>query len=550
MQKLLRRVASTVPVWLLLLAAAFVVVWRSGALQRGVAGFPDEPAHYVTSIAIRTYFLEAAGRNPIRFLEDYYLHYPMVAIGKWPPVYYVANVLWSIPFGCSIASLIVLNAVVSAGVGILLFTALRPSLGSLPSFGAALAWLLFPATQWCSVRVMADCFLSLFALGSLLALAQYFGDGRRRWLAAYAGCACLAILTKGSGFAIIALPVLAALIARRRDWLLDLRLHAATAAVLALVMPWHLYVRHMLPLGIAPGGFSLNNLLHHLQTLASGFSAWLGPATLVSGIAGLWLVVAAGPDQPNSRHQPFWACQLAALISFLAIYVVIPMSMEPRRTLMAAPAIAALAMVPVWQLWQRSAPLLAAGLFLVILLPLARMPHWVTKPEGPWRSFVRSQMMPRIPPGSAVLIAGRVAEGAVIGEYAQVEPVPKVFLLRASKHIVESDWMGVDYRLRIPDPVLLDRFLQEIPVNWIVLESGFDSVFLPTPDSVHLDIVRGMLHRQGSGWIRVAQTKSPAGSPHAGFLELYQRANPVTRPVRLEVDMTRSLGKVLRREHQ
>lgn len=547
-KRVIRRAAPSLLVWLLLSATALVVVWRSGAFSRGLTGFSDESSHYVTSVALKAYLLNGSGRDPVQFLEDYYLHYPMIAIGKWPPAYYIFASIWALLFGHSIPSFLVFNVLISAATGVLLFAVLQGMTGSPAAFAAALVWLLVPANQWSYSRVMADCLLSLFALGAVLSLARYLTEPRRLWLAAYVACTVLAILTKGSGFAALALPFLASLIAWRRDWLLDWRLQLAPAAALALVVPWHLYVWRLLPIGTRPGGLSAANVLLQFTELLAGLPRWLGPLTVVFAVAGLWLLFSGSLGKELTHRAPFWALQLAALISYLGIYIVAPMGMEPRRTLMAAPAIAALAVLPARWPMLRGRPLLSGCLLLAVAAPLFFPPDWTRKPEGPWREFVRSGMLPRIADGSAVLVAGRVAEGAIISEYAQVQLVPRAYLLRASKHLVESDWLGEDYEVRIPDPSALEKFLREVPVNWIVFESGFPGIFRSVPDSAHLDVVRAFLQQRNGGWVRVFSMQAPPGSPHPGTIELYQRQAPITAPLRLEVDMTRSLGKVLRRE--
>jgi hypothetical protein len=37
--------------------------------------------------------------NPLAWAENYYLHYPKVAIGQWPPGYHVMEALWSLVWG-------------------------------------------------------------------------------------------------------------------------------------------------------------------------------------------------------------------------------------------------------------------------------------------------------------------------------------------------------------------------------------------------------------------------------------------------------------------
>src|ERR1700680_1452483 len=74
---------------ILFLFLAIALQYAAGAYRAGFGAYPDEPAHYVTGLMVRDYILHAVGRPPMRFAENYYLHYPAVAFGHWPPVFYV-----------------------------------------------------------------------------------------------------------------------------------------------------------------------------------------------------------------------------------------------------------------------------------------------------------------------------------------------------------------------------------------------------------------------------------------------------------------------------
>jgi hypothetical protein len=70
----------------------FVVTLQAlgGAYASGFGGYPDEPAHLVTSLMVRDFTAGLDFRHAWQFAQQYYLHYPKVAIGVWPPVFYGA----------------------------------------------------------------------------------------------------------------------------------------------------------------------------------------------------------------------------------------------------------------------------------------------------------------------------------------------------------------------------------------------------------------------------------------------------------------------------
>jgi len=54
------------------------------------AGFSgaDEPSHFLNGYFISSYLQHHFGTNPMAFATDFYIHYPKISIGQWPPAYY------------------------------------------------------------------------------------------------------------------------------------------------------------------------------------------------------------------------------------------------------------------------------------------------------------------------------------------------------------------------------------------------------------------------------------------------------------------------------
>ncbi|MBV9224696.1 MAG: hypothetical protein JOZ45_00860, partial [Acidobacteriaceae bacterium] len=60
----------------------------SGAYTSEFGVYADEASHYVTSLMVWDYIAHFHFEPPIRFAQEYYHHYPKVAIGHWPPFFY------------------------------------------------------------------------------------------------------------------------------------------------------------------------------------------------------------------------------------------------------------------------------------------------------------------------------------------------------------------------------------------------------------------------------------------------------------------------------
>src|SRR5438874_11144897 len=93
----------------------FVVTLQvlGGAYASGFGGYPDEPAHLVTSLMVRDFLANLDFRRPWQFAQQYYFHYPKVAIGHWPPMFYGALGIWLLLFGASRRAAIMFIVVVA-----------------------------------------------------------------------------------------------------------------------------------------------------------------------------------------------------------------------------------------------------------------------------------------------------------------------------------------------------------------------------------------------------------------------------------------------------
>ena len=97
------------------LAFACGLQWGSGAEQAGLDGEPDEAAHYVSGIMVSEYLRNFPDADPLGFAEDYYLHYPKISIGHFPPLFYLVEGVWMLFLGTSKGVILLLLATLAAG---------------------------------------------------------------------------------------------------------------------------------------------------------------------------------------------------------------------------------------------------------------------------------------------------------------------------------------------------------------------------------------------------------------------------------------------------
>jgi len=141
--KTIRRPAGVECALLLSLAICPVLQWRSGCHRAEISGCSDEPGHYVTGLMVAGYaFGGWLQRSPMQFAERFYPHYPKVALGHWPPVYYTVQATWAVLFGESISGLLYLQAILVASIAGLLFYYGRSRFGMLAAGLVALVFVV------------------------------------------------------------------------------------------------------------------------------------------------------------------------------------------------------------------------------------------------------------------------------------------------------------------------------------------------------------------------------------------------------------------------
>ena len=170
--------------------AIFICLWflaiglqvLNRAWNADFGAHPDEAAHVVTGLMARDYL--AGGfltqLHPLRYAETYYDHFPKVALGHYPPGFYISEALFLLPYPSTGAVLLHLSAI-AAGLALLTFVVGRHMTGNAPlAFTAAAILLLLPVIQRYTSVVMADLLVALLMLASAVAFARFLVTARSR----------------------------------------------------------------------------------------------------------------------------------------------------------------------------------------------------------------------------------------------------------------------------------------------------------------------------------------------------------------------------------
>jgi hypothetical protein len=529
-----------VAVFFALFAAALFVQWKSGTLNSELGGYPDEAAHYVTSLMFHQYLTEGNFQNPVHFAENYYLHYPKVAIGHWPPAYYVLTSAWMLPFGTSIKAVLILQAVLAALVGLLLYKSLAQDLGAPIATLVSVFWITLPVTQNSYTLVMSELLLTATSLLAAMSFASFLQSKQNRSVYLWGFWTFVSVMTKGSGFAVFAIPAFAFLWRENRWILKNRRMWGTVALCAAMILPWQLWTSRMVANGMDTRGVS-GAIVGQAVASVQQFVPNLG--FLLATLSGLGVLVFL-LGKARSVTPQYWICQLGLIVGTYVLHIVSPNGIEPRRVLMAIPSLLAfsgLGLLFVTDLVAKSRPFRLVVPVAALVIYLVSMGQMISKPDWGWRAVLASNIS-RYNADTPILIAGGTyAENIAISEIAQLLPRPKEYLIRSTKLLAESDWSGTEYKPRVSRLDGVEDALDNIPINVIALEDDTS----PRTDQFfqHLYMVQDLVRKNPHEWKEVASGPVRTMDGRPSILRFYERRHPILTPPHVRVDVQRSLGR-------
>jgi hypothetical protein len=461
-----------------------VLVWLvTGAYASGFSG-ADESAHFLNSYFISSYLKEHVGSNPLGFATDFYIHYPKISIGHWPPAYYGLVGLLFLVIPASVQAAFFINLVFSA----LPAAMVAISLGYLTTRRTALLgsaiFALTPLVTEGQAYFMLDQVLAATCAAATMAWFAYAVKPAWPRALSFAALATFAILTKGNGWLLVFVPIYHMLLTR--NWRLLRLPHVYGAALLALlvVFPWY-----WLTSGIAAEGFNYQAGLAYALTafLASiqHFVANLGLPAIP--LAGLAVFIEWRQRQQNPvRWAAISAC-LSLVLATLTLQMLVPVDIVARYMAPALPALLVLAMAGLGHVYARLAERRPAygGLALMVLsIGLMSAPgirHLATRMPKP--DYQMARVIPLLDtslPHDVCLIDGTSnAEGAFMAEMAIRDSVPRHYAVRASKLFANTNFMGTQYSPRFTDPkAMLDELNRMGVHNIIIVRADNEPAFL------------------------------------------------------------------------
>jgi hypothetical protein len=528
---------------------AGLVQWHAGAYGCGFGAHPDEPGHYVTGLMVYKYVTTALGSNPVRFAERFYAHYPAVAFGHWPPLFYLLQAMWGLFFGLSRTSVLILMAVVSGAIGTILHGIIHTRFGRLYGTVFVLIFLLIPIVQRHTSAVMAELPLTLFTVAVIVTCSRYLTVPTPRSAVVFGACLCAAIATKGNAWALIPVPVVAVLLSRSTHTTIPKHFWIPVAVVLVCCAPLTVVTSKMTMSGWDHQSFSWSFVRRALPLYLGHYAAMVSPMLLLASAVGVYITVIK-PLLKGIQVDIFWACNVSVILSVLLFHCIVPTSVEPRKLFLSLPSLLLFAAAGVNDLMcrLRKRTALTHGMACACLLLFGIITVFTCVPQA---SDTHSNMghvaqqilaLPQLDSTAILVASSEFSEDAELSLVAEIASRENGHfnhaVLRAGKILEDSSWLGSERRLLYTEPDQVSRALRAIPISAVVLYTGVSS------SNAHLPLVKETLRKDPQGW-----SCQGADTTDRGQIDLFVSTSLRRQQVRLpELDLRRTLGRTIQAE--
>ncbi len=462
--------------YLFLFGMTALLQYGNGAFSSEFGNHPDEAAHYVTGLMVHDYLWSGDWLQPRVFAEEYYIHYPKVALGHWPPFFYLLQTAWMSVFPNGRISLVLFMAVLTASLAMAVYREGRFRYGWWAGLGLGVLLLLLPPVQHGSVALMADVLMALLCLQATRAFGRFLDYNRWQDACAFGLWSSLAILTKGTGLALALVPLFALVLSRRFHLLLRWQFWLPAVLVATCCAPWYYVTLGMVQQGWFESQLSWEYSLNAVSYYMKGAVGSLGAGLFALAALGLFtsLIRPAWRGEATGR----WSSFGAWLLGYFLFQCVVPCGVEERFLLPVLPVLviagAAGADQAVRFLTARMArprrwlvcPVLVSVFFFAFVDPLpkalavsgySQVAREVLR-DGDERSLV------------FLVSSDSSGEGMFISEIAQRDRRHAHVVLRTSKVLSSSHWVGKDYALRFPTVEECAAYLDQLSVDFIILE--------------------------------------------------------------------------------
>jgi hypothetical protein len=155
---------------------------------------------------------------------------------------------------------------------------------------------------------------------------------------------------------------------------------------------------------------------------------------------------------------------------------------------------------------------------------------------------VAAEQIAKTPPNSVILVSSSgYGEGMFIAELAEHEKRLSHIVLRASQQLATTDWDGEQYNLRYKTPAEVERALEEIPVNFVVIHTTWPAQVT----SLHQQQLLDAIQQHSDSWELFATDPSWTDGNKRAEIRIFRCLRTEPKRRQITVDLTNKINKVL-----
>ncbi|HYW48635.1 MAG TPA: glycosyltransferase family 39 protein [Bryobacteraceae bacterium] len=514
---------------------AVCLQWRDGAFRAEFSG-SDEAAHFVTSLMVHDYVAASMPGSPVKFAQDYYARYPKVAFGIWPPLFHLSQAAWMLALSPSRASVLILMAMWAAILAAGCFLAVRSRFGFFAGALLGIVLISLPEIQAAANTVMADLMMSCFIFGAAFYFGRYLDSAKTRDALLFGLLSATAILVKYNALSLALVPPFAMLLARRFDPLRRRSFWLPALVVLLLCGPWYLYNRQLVRYAMDPVP-GIADIPRAMQVNLAALIALTGAPLFLLAVLGAFAKLR--PASRETARAGVWPAAASLILALWFFHSVLYPSTEGRYLLAAAPALLLFAAAGCQEAARWLAPRLSLrqAPFFAVLVSACMVYGAVTFRIRTKESYGISEVAGKLfrDSGDAqdlFLVSGSPeTEGMLISEMALRDRNGRHCVLRASKVLARSTWMGGNYEVLYQTPEQIAQFLRELPLKAIVFDRSRQY------NRPHHRLLEQALAAEPALW-------APQQMGNLEMVQVYRRTEPVpaTAGTAVYLDLSRTLG--------
>ena len=502
------------------LAILFVALQFSvGAYRSDLGGDPDEAAHAVTALMVKDYVAHGIPGSPLRFAESYYAAWPKVALGHYPPGYYVAAAT-ALLLRCEPGTLIFLQTLLAASLGLVVYWALVQRTGVWGAVSAAILVVMLPEVVRAGSHVLSDLQVALLMLIAVLLWARFLRQPSWSWALAFGTVAAFAILTKASAVSLGALPLGTVILMRRWELLRKLAWWGSALPVVLIAGPWMLISTRYTAEGLArvtPTEFFVQAMDYYGEAIPRVLGWGTVLLVLLALVSEIRRMVAS--KSMDSQRASLWT----VLVATQLLMMWVPTGFSPRYLLPWWPAAVMLGVESIFALPLSLRLRCAAWTGTAVWIWASCLPIKTKHVSGFTASVARvmgeSKATGR---GNWLVSSDPRGEGAVIAAAAFASSdrwTTSLRILRGSKELASSDWIGRDYELKFASNEALLAHLTDGQVEWVFVDLSMPSEYLKP----HETALQTALDSPNSGWVVAWRQEVVRADTGSGQMLVYRR---------------------------